>query len=85
MALYGLVLYVVSFLLIIPGISYVSNAIMRMSYGVHPLYDISSFIRDVTSNHADQCALYFSFFVMFVYWVIVKIAENVPAEQENYR
>lgn len=81
MALYGLVLYVVSFLIIIPGISYVSNALMRMSYGVHPAYEITSFIRDITSNNADQCALYFSFFVMLVYWVIVKIAESLPSEQ----
>lgn len=85
MALYGLVLYVVSFLIIIPGISYVSNEIMRMSYGLHPAYEITSFIRDITSNHADQCALYFSFFVMFVYWVMVKVSEKKLSQLQQRR
>lgn len=81
MALYGLVLYLVSFLIIIPGVSYISSALMRMSHGSYAFYDITRYIWIVTERHTDQCALYFSFFVMLVYWVIVKIAESLPSEQ----
>lgn len=85
MALYGLVLYVVSYLIIIPGISFISFKIMNMFIGSYAIYDITRYIWILTEKHADQCALYFSFFVMFVYWVIVKLAERMPVEPNHLR